>query len=242
MVRTLLKSSQALVAFANGFRSLRMDARRFGAWMARPKLVRSYLQGQTHRKLQIGSGPNLLEGWLNSDYFPTRPGQVYLDATKPFPFPEGTFDYIFSEHVLGEFPYSAGLLMLRECFRALKPGGRIRISTPNLENILTLGDAHGANGIQQTYIRWAAERYLPQVKECEAAFVLNYFFRGHSLVFVYSPELLTLALKTAGFTDITFHEPGQSQDPHLIGLESHGKIVGHEINRFESMVVEAIRP
>lgn len=242
MVRNLIKRSQALVALANAVRSLPSDARRFGAWLARPKLIRSYLQGPATRKLQIGSGPNLLDGWLNTDYVPTRPGQVYLDATKPFPFPDGTFDYIFSEHVLGEFTYPVGQFMLRECLRVLKPGGRIRLSTPNLENILTLAGPQGADGIRRTYVRWAVERYLPQVRQCEEAFVLNYFFRGHSLVFVYTPELLTLALTTAGFAGPTFHEPGRSDDATLAGLESHGKIVGEDINRFESMIAEATKP
>jgi ubiquinone/menaquinone biosynthesis C-methylase UbiE len=149
---------------------------------------------------------------------------------------------VYGEHVLGEFTYPTGLFMLRECHRVLKPGGRIRLSTPNLENILTLGGPQDAGVIERMYVRWAAERYLPQVRQCEAAFVLNYFFRGHSLVFVYSPELLTLALTTAGFTQLSFHEPGRSDDANLAGLESHGRIVGEDINRFESMVVEATKP
>jgi predicted SAM-dependent methyltransferase len=48
------------------------------------------------------------------------------------------FDYVFSEHMIEHVSYAEGLLMLRECLRVLKPGGRIRIATPSLEVLLDL--------------------------------------------------------------------------------------------------------
>ena len=45
--------------------------------------------------LNLGCGPNILEGWLNTDIEPIDDRVVYLDAGKPFPFEDETFDFIF---------------------------------------------------------------------------------------------------------------------------------------------------
>ena len=69
---------------------------------------------------------------------PRGPQFVYMDATALFPLPDASFDYIFSEHVIEHMSYADGGRMLRECLGVLKPGGRIRIATPNLVRLLGL--------------------------------------------------------------------------------------------------------
>jgi len=95
------------------------------------QMVSDYLRSSAVPKLQIGAGKNLLPGWLNTDYDPL-PGAAYLDATTRYPFDADTFALVYSEHIIEHVPYSAGASMLRECFRVLKPGGVLRISTPDL--------------------------------------------------------------------------------------------------------------
>ena len=82
---------------------------------------------RTHdlRKLHIGAGTLTLEGWLNTDVHPAGASN-YLDATKRFPIADGTFDYVFSEHMIEHVPYCSGMTMLAECFRIARPGGKIR--------------------------------------------------------------------------------------------------------------------
>ncbi len=94
-------------------------------------IARDYLQTHDVRKLQIGAGGNELSGWLNTDIEPTDQ-EAYLDATKPFPLPDNSMSYIFSEHVIEHLSYEDGLKMLTECYRTLKRGGKIRIATPSL--------------------------------------------------------------------------------------------------------------
>jgi hypothetical protein len=65
--------------------------------------IERYLDTHIVKKLQLGTGPNPLPGWLNTDlrpdsYLEHRETVVFLDAAKPFPFPSATFDYVFSEH------------------------------------------------------------------------------------------------------------------------------------------------
>ena len=66
------------------------------------------------RKLQLGAGGNNVPGWLNTD-IDVGSNQAYVDATKPFPFSDGSINYVFSEHVIEHLTYEQGLGMLKEC-------------------------------------------------------------------------------------------------------------------------------
>src|SRR5260221_172664 len=98
----------------------------------------SYLETHPIHKLQLGAGSNVLDGWFNTDMLPVPPTIFFLDCTKRFPFADATFHYVFSEHHLEHLSYREGLSMLRECCRVLRPDGKIRIATPDLEVLLGL--------------------------------------------------------------------------------------------------------
>ena len=102
----------------------------------RAQRIGAYLQGNGLKKLHLGASNSVLRGWLNSDLFPTREGVIYLDVTRRFPFANNTFDYVFSKHLIEHIDYDDASAMLRECYRVLKPGGRVRIATINLRQSL----------------------------------------------------------------------------------------------------------
>jgi predicted SAM-dependent methyltransferase len=106
--------------------------------------LEAYVASHSVRKLHLGSGPIGLPGWFNTDLSPQTDSVVYLDARKPFVIDDETFDYVFSEHMIEHISRSAGLFMLRECWRVLKPGGTIRVATPDLAVVLGLySDSRG---------------------------------------------------------------------------------------------------
>jgi predicted SAM-dependent methyltransferase len=109
-------------------------------------IVANYLSQNNVRKLHIGCGSHILPGWLNSDYFTRSSDILHLDATRPFPFNDDEFDYIFSEHMIEHISYSQGFLMLTECFRVLKRNGQIRISTPDLSFLVDLHKENKSSG------------------------------------------------------------------------------------------------
>jgi predicted SAM-dependent methyltransferase len=213
-----------------------------------PGRTRRYLEAHAVRKLQLGTGPNPLPGWLNTDLLPDtypehRHNLVFLDATKPFPLQDSTFDYVFSEHQIEHIPEVHARAMARECFRVLSPRGRIRIATPDLAAIVGLYD-DPLDEQQRHYIDWVMSAFLPDVRSgSPRCYVVNQMFTAYKHRFVYDYETLSAILVDAGFAEVVQWQPGESADPALRDLEAHGRAIGDEdVNRFETLVVEAVRP
>lgn len=246
-----------------------MQKNQKGLLDSRKLAIETYLSTHTVRKLQIGAGTNPLPGWLNTDLEPTSENVVYLNATEPFPFEAQMFDYVFSEHMIEHIPYKDGLTMVSEIFRVLKPGGMIRIATPDVLKIIGLLNPQKSEE-QRQYLKWSTHKVMglyspelsrlqrfrpewnidhshfltnyPNPAEDTACFVVNHFFRSFGHLFLYDTKTLAAALRSVGFVEIYSRAPGISPDPNLTGLESHEKLISESINDFETMVVEAVRP
>jgi predicted SAM-dependent methyltransferase len=233
-----LKRSQFALGLVRTSRGLSADLRTI-AWVAkRNSKITEYLRKQRVRKLQVGTSNNVLEGWLNTDIHPNHPDVIYMDATRRFPFYDNEFDYIIGEHMIEHVDYDAAQTMLRECFRVLRPGGKVRFATPDLRVLLSLHVPEKSEA-QKIYIDWSSERFLPGVQQHKDVFVINNFFRAWGHSFLYDSETLAYALRASGFAAIKSYGPGLSDDPNLMDLESHGKEIQDEsINQFETIVVE----
>ena len=232
------KRSHFILGSVRTWRGLKRDVLVL-SWLAkRNGQIAAYLKTPGPKKLQIGTSNNVLEGWLNTDIEPRHQTVTYLDTTRRLPFDDGAFDYILAEHMIEHIEHSAAEFMLRECFRVLKPGGRLRVATPDLGVLLALRSPEKTLD-QERYIDWCSQRFAPNAKECREVFVINNAVRAWGHCFLYDAETLLSALRASGFHDVKFYKPGISDDPNLRGLESHGKEIGDEgINQFETMVAE----
>ena len=87
--------------------------------------------------------------------------------TKRFPFPEQSVDYFHTEHMIEHVPLSSAQFVMNECYRTLKPGGKIRIATPDIMKLarllldpdelfgaLEVGDAGAERGVAHAGIVW----------------------------------------------------------------------------------------
>lgn len=212
--------------------------------LAGRRIVRRYLKAAEVTKLHLGAGPDyLLDGWLNTDVNPIHSrGVAYVDARNPFPFPDGTFDYVQSEHMIEHLTYPEGLAMLGECCRVLKAGGRIRTATPDLRVYVDLFGPERSDR-QERYIEYHMSKFLPDIAARGPCFVINNECRNWGHRFLYDRETLARVLDEAGFVDLVDCRSGESDDEVLRGIEFHGKVVGNEeMNRFETMVIEARKP
>ena len=241
-MKQLLKRSGFVVGLVRALRAGTLDARQVYWRAIRGRKIRACFAAHSVRKLQIGTSRNLLPGWLNTDFILEGPDTVYLDATQTFPFGDSVFDYVVSEHMIEHIEYAGAEVMLRECFRVLKPGGKIRLSTPDLRVLAALC-APEKNAEQMAYIDFIVERVLPGVTDCKAVFVVNNAFRAWGHQFLYDPETLRHLLGRRRFENIRDCRPGSSDDANLRGLEAHGKTIGNEaINQFETFTLEAQVP
>jgi predicted SAM-dependent methyltransferase len=140
--------------------------------------------------------------------------------------------------------------MLRESLRVLRPGGKVRLVTPNLDFLVSLF-ANDRSDLQQRYLSWATRAYLPKVEIVNPAFVLNHHARHWGHQFLYDHETLRRSVMDAGFVDLTFHAAIQTDEPAFKDVERHCDCAwlpedmrsdGREMVAAESMAVEAMRP
>lgn len=196
---------------------------------------------QTHQilKLQLGSGTHELPGWFNTDLISRSADVHFLDSTQQFPFADSIFDYVYSEHHIEHLSFNEGLFTLRECFRVLRPGGRIRIATPSLETLLGLYTPT-PDEQQRHYLRFIKDAFVGEAAGSDAAFVINNAFRNWGHQFLYDQATLGNSLEQAGFFHIVRVAYQESGDLHFRGIEQHGQFIGdEEIARFETMILEA---
>lgn len=208
--------------------------------IATPRLIQHYLDANKVRKLQLGAGTNNFPQWLNTDIFPEK-GQAYLDATQPFPLPNGSVHYIFAEHVVEHITYAQALFMLKECRRVLAPGGKIRLVTPDLTRFVELFREPKPEATQQYIQRKLAWHDWPRTPEPET-YILNQQLREWGHQFVYTPRMLMSSLEQAGFQGARHFPAGDSDDPAFAGLEARANSNVREINLYESMAIQAVRP
>lgn len=212
------------------------DSQRRAGLMVRPILVSRYMKAHSVRKLQIGAHVCVMPGWLNTDLYPQSIRSVTLDATKKFPFPDASFDYVFSEHQLEHIGYEDALVMLSECRRILRPGGKIRIALPSLDQMLQLFGPTRTD-LQDRYIRYVANSCYPGAQNPNPCFAMNAAFMNWGHRFIWDQATLSATLKTKGFAHVQFFTPGQSDDPNLSGIETRTS----EMDMYETMVAQAIR-
>ena len=84
-------------------------------------------------KINFGSGPYPMTGWINVDLDPAGRPEVVADLGCGLPFATGVADFIHTEDFIAQLDPLPLLGFLRECRRIVKPGGALRVLTPDLE-------------------------------------------------------------------------------------------------------------
>jgi SAM-dependent methyltransferase len=139
---------------------------------------------------------------------------VHHDLTYGIPFPNASVDFVYSSHFLEHLERPAGLRLLQDSCRVLRPGGVIRICVPDLEKAV------------QFYLAGDRARFLA------------YFFTDeredrHRHRFMYDFETLRDTLCGAGFVDIVKCQFRIGRTPDLDLLDNRSD---------ETLFVEGVRP
>lgn len=210
-------------------------------------LVADYIKKHEVRKLHIGCGGNIFQSWLNSDLIPYSSSIAKIDASKPFPIPSSSFNYVYSEHVIEHLTIKEQTNFLNEALRILKPAGRIRIATPDFGFLANLANG-GKTEFDKEYLRWNQQNFLKHVpgelidETNRQVYVINNYFRDWGHQFIHSKSSLQKLMEGCGFQNLSFEEVGHSKDPALEDLERHGLMITEIYNKYETMIVEAEKP
>lgn len=142
-------------------------------------------------RLHLGCADNYLPGWINVDL--ARPGRqldLRWDLRRPVPFPAGSIEVIFAEHLLEHLTVCQGLGVVRECRRLLSAGGVLRIGVPDLSRYVK---SYGGNDPLLTEVR--PGRPTPAL-----AFSEVFYRYGHRSM--YDFETLQALCLEAGFAEV----------------------------------------
>lgn len=144
------------------------------------------------RCLHLGCEDHGIEGWINVDIVRTGAVDVQADLSRPLPFPDGAIDFIHSEDLLEHLEPGDGSALLAECFRVLRPGGVMRVLTPDLRRLVE--DVYLYPTAR--HLAWC-DAYLGAATPCEA---LNAHCRmGGEHRFIYDFDSLSRTLIAIGF-------------------------------------------
>lgn len=202
----------------------------------------NYLKTSSLPCLHIGCGPFLLDGWLNTDILQYR--KIYfLDAGKPYPFPNNSFDFIYSEHLFEHLDLKEGINMLLECFRILKPGGKMRLAMPNFHFLMELY-LYPDKDINKKYLQWSFQHFvanntLPEVMQQDMpVYVINNFFHAWGHQFIHTPEELSRTAIQIGFKNIHQFAIGESETQVFKSIEKHQNEIPEWANELETFIIE----
>jgi predicted SAM-dependent methyltransferase len=155
-------------------------------------------------RLNLGCGPNRKDGWVNIDLFDSA-ADLRLDLREPWPFPDSSISYIYSEHLFEHFDFHNEVpRFLGEALRVLQPDGIFDLAVPDTEPALKAYDNPGA-----PYWSTAAEEWHPDWCETQLDHI-NYHFRQYDEFserdqhkYAWDAKTLERTLQAAGFTSIS---------------------------------------
>ena len=171
-------------------------------------------------------------GWLVTNVNAVT--KNYLDATGPWPFEDGALEVVYADNMIEHVPLEAGRAMFAEALRCLRPGGVIRLVTPDLRKHVELylaGQSSVEGDIAAHYrsLGLTVEHPTDLVRVPVACF-------DHHAGYVYDADTLAHELLATGFEDAKEWPMAESGHPALVGLDKRHGEGGAQ------MAVEAVRP
>lgn len=173
--------------------------------------------------LHLGCGNNSLENWFNMDL-------PNFDITKPLPFPDNSVDALYLEHVIEHILPSDAYDFFLEAKRILKHQGVLRLAFPDLLRIAKKTTPEYVNFLHNC--GWGDGTAGSEIR----SIVVNHHHKA-----IWTAETMMVVLESAGFKTAE-KNLGESEYPHLMGLEHHGDQIGKVINQIETSCVEAVKP
>lgn len=195
-------------------------------------------------QLHLGASGQSIPGWLAIDAHPDSDLPLNLQAGLPFD--DSSTAHIYAAHVLEHLYYPGEVqTLLSECYRVLKPGGRMRLVVPDISQCLhayARNDREWFAQRQKTWTHWPAGRTPLEDFLAYAGAGADPARALDSHKYGYDFETLERALQQAGFRTVTPHQFMRGADDALL-LDEYSFAAGatHEQGHY-SLFVEAAKP
>lgn len=186
------------------------------------------LKDNTKNFLNLGSGRNKFDNWINADFFKglnflktsrNRPDWM-LDLRFPLNCDSNVWDGVFTEHTLEHLYPDQSLQLLKELNRTMKPGAWLRVTVPDLKKYVKF---YCGEEVHEKFNKWQTG--------CEAIRTLT---QDHGHLALWDNELLTRFLKEAGFINVKEVSFMQGSDTLLLKDQ--------ESRAWETLYMEAQKP
>ncbi|MFF4342518.1 class I SAM-dependent methyltransferase [Kitasatospora sp. NPDC001540] len=183
---------------------------------------------------------------LHTDTDATRPGPVYridggslytsLDITQPLPFADRSVDWVYAEHLIEHVPLATAVHWLAEVRRVLRPGGLLRLTTPDLAAYVAGYLDDREQFFRRHRRRLRTMRVGPPMPE-RRAFMLNQIFYHFGHRWIYDEAELRHVLDRAGYGGfaVTRREFQTGARPDVAALDT-------AFRKDESIYLEAVAP
>ena len=118
-------------------------------------------------KINFGSGPYPMAGWINVDLDPAGRPEVVADLGRGLPFATGVADFIHTEDFIAQLDPVPLLSFLRECRRILKPDRRHADADAGPRALRPhVSRGPGPSGVDLEYVRRRAARNRAPPARC----------------------------------------------------------------------------
>jgi predicted SAM-dependent methyltransferase len=177
------------------------------------------------RQLQFGCGSHKLpKPWENYD--------KEVDIRQRLPFNDETAQFIFAEHVIEHVPFRDGLNFISQCYRVLCPGGVLRLSFPDMTNIVLDSQA-------KYYTEYVLKTTGRDIKTLEEVWLSIASDWGHCAV--WTADIAYRLLKAVRFREVTPMTYGWSDYPELHEVDGRHLSEGLELASIETTILEAVK-
>ena len=181
--------------------------------------------------LRIGESRKF-SGWVSTNYQVFT--RYFLDATKYYG--DQVCSCIYADNVIEHLDRKDGLLLIKRAYEALKSGGVLRITTPDLRSIVDKYLEGSSEDVQQFALD--LQEHSLDIQNHSDLLRITFTAFGHHKGIIYDFETLKKLLESIGFVEIHKYVPGFSNNSNLNNLESR---VG-TTDMWSQMAVEATKP
>jgi predicted SAM-dependent methyltransferase len=201
----------------------------------------------SYKKYNLGCGLKIYQNFLNVGYWSQLQSDVLYkdfngtsdtvmfnhDLRYGVPAIDDSLDLVYHSHMLEHLTYKDGIEFLKECFRVLKPGAKMRVLVPDLELWINAYYMNNKFFFEQ-YRKYGG---IDSEIYCTKGAVFMGMLHNHEHKCGYDYDSLEWMLKYVGFTEINKTLYGDSEIEDILMMEPLDPI-----KIMESLCVECKKP